>query len=78
MTDKNLLFVRRSMNNGNTYFISNSGNEKLEGWVPLAARNVNIIRDESRIRIWAEYDTEVRVPYYSRTFHLRPSAERNF
>lgn len=46
--------------------------------LPLAAKNVNIIRDENRIRIWAEYDTEVRVPYYSRTFHLRPSAERSF
>lgn len=46
--------------------------------LPLAAKNVNIVRDENRIRIWAEYDTEVRVPYYSRTFHLRPSAERNF
>jgi hypothetical protein len=38
--DKNLLFVRRSLDNGNTYFISNSGNENLEGWVPLDAKFV--------------------------------------
>jgi hypothetical protein len=46
--------------------------------LPSAAKDVNIVRDENRIEIWAEYDHELRVPYYSRTFHLRPSAERTF
>lgn len=46
--------------------------------LPSAAKDVNIVRDENKIEIWAEYDHELRVPYYRRTFHLRPSAERNF
>ena len=45
--------------------------------LPLAAKDVNIVRDEIRIRIWAEYDQEFKLPFnYSRTIHLRPSAER--
>jgi hypothetical protein len=46
--------------------------------LPPEAKDVKIVRDPSRIRIWAEYDHELRLPYYSRTFHLRPSAERSF
>ena len=47
--------------------------------LPRKARDVQIVRDERKIRIWAEYETEVDLPFdYSRTFHLRPSAERTF
>jgi hypothetical protein len=46
--------------------------------LPLAAKNVNIVRDDRRIRIWTNYDQEVRLLNYSRTFHLRPSAEKTF
>ena len=46
--------------------------------LPLAAKNVNIVRDERRIRIWTNYDQEVRLLNYRRTFHLRPSAEKTF
>ena len=47
--------------------------------LPLEAKEVKIVRDEDRIRIWSEYDQELRLPFnYTRTFHLRPSAERSF
>jgi hypothetical protein len=46
--------------------------------LPPEAKQVQIVRDENRIRIWAEYDRELRLPMYQRTFHLRPSAERTF
>lgn len=47
--------------------------------LPAAAKDVNVVRDGDRIRIWAEYDHTLVVPrIYSRTFHLRPSAERTF
>jgi hypothetical protein len=46
--------------------------------LPPEAKQVQIVRDENRIRIWAEYDRELRLPMYQRTFHLRPSAERSF
>jgi hypothetical protein len=46
--------------------------------LPLAARDVKVVRDENGIRIWAEYDAELKLPKYSRVFHLRPSAERSF
>lgn len=46
--------------------------------LPAAAREMNIVRDDRRIRIWSEYDVDLRLPFYERTFHLRPSAERTF
>jgi hypothetical protein len=46
--------------------------------LPPEAKDVKIVRDPNRIRIWAEYDRELRLPFYERTFHLRPSAERTF
>lgn len=47
--------------------------------LPAQAREVNIVREPNRIRIWAEYDHELRLPFdYSRTFHLRPSAEQAY
>jgi hypothetical protein len=46
--------------------------------LPPAAKEANIVRDERSIRIWSEYDVDFRLPFYERTFHLRPSAERTF
>ena len=47
--------------------------------LPEAAKDINIVRDDNRIRIWSEYDQEVKLPFgQSRTFHLRPSAEKIF
>lgn len=47
--------------------------------LPEAAKDINIVRDENRIRIWSEYDQEVKLPFgQSRTIHLRPSAEKIF
>ena len=47
--------------------------------LPPEAKDVKIVRDPNRIRIWAEYDHTLVLPLnYSRTFHLRPSAERTF
>lgn len=46
--------------------------------LPPSAREVKIVRDERRIRIWTEYDAKLRLPFYERTFHLRPSAEKTF
>lgn len=46
--------------------------------LPRSARDINIVREPNRIRIWAEYDHELVLPYYRRTFHLRPSAEKTF
>ncbi len=47
--------------------------------LPPEAKDVNIVREPNRIRIWAEYDHTLEVPrVYTRTFHLRPSAERTF
>lgn len=47
--------------------------------LPAEAREIRIVRDERGIRIWANYDAELRLPFnYSRVFHLRPSAERSF
>ncbi len=46
--------------------------------LPLAAKNVNIVRNERQIRIWAQYDVDLVLPFYERTFHLKPSAERSF
>ncbi len=46
--------------------------------LPPRAKEMSIVRDERRIRIWSEYDVDLRLPFYERTFHLRPSAERSF
>jgi hypothetical protein len=47
--------------------------------VPEAAKDFNIARDESGIRIWSDYDLEYKLPLnYSKVFHLHPSAERKF
>jgi hypothetical protein len=36
MVENSMQFIRRQLNNGNCYFISNNGNTKVDGWVPLA------------------------------------------
>jgi len=47
--------------------------------LPEAAKDIKIVRDEDRIRIWSEYDQEVKLPFgQSRSIHLRPSAEKTF
>ncbi len=47
--------------------------------LPVAAQNVNVVREENLIRIWAEYDQVFKLPFnYSRVVHLRPSAETMF
>ena len=47
--------------------------------LPPEAKEINVVRDGNRIRIWSAYDRELRLPLdYSRTFHLRPSVERTF
>ncbi len=47
--------------------------------LPAAAKEINVVRDGNRIRIWSSYDRELRLPLdYSRTFHLRPFVERTF
>ncbi len=46
--------------------------------LPLAAKNVSIVRTERQIRIWTQYDVDLVLPFYERRFHLKPSAERSF
>ncbi len=47
--------------------------------LPPEAKEINVVREGNRIRIWSAYDREVRLPLdYSRTFHLRPFVERTF
>ena len=47
--------------------------------LPDEAKAINIVRGDNRIRIWSEYDQEVKLPFnQSRTIHLRPSVENTF
>jgi hypothetical protein len=47
--------------------------------LPPSAQDINIVREENTIRIWAEYDQEFKLPFkYSKTVHLKPSAETTF
>lgn len=47
--------------------------------LPAAAKEINIVRDDNRIRIWSEYDQEIKLPFgRGRTIHFRPSAEKTF
>lgn len=44
--------------------------------MPDAARDINIVRDDSIIRIWTEYDQPLRLPFdIKKSVHLRPSIE---
>ncbi|MEP6700472.1 MAG: glycosylhydrolase-like jelly roll fold domain-containing protein, partial [Bacteroidota bacterium] len=42
MVKQELLFVRRTYENGNVYFISNSSDNKIEAWVPLSVKATGI------------------------------------
>ena len=47
--------------------------------LPDAAKDIRIVRDDSTIHIWTEYDQEVKLPFnQSRVVHLRPSIEESF
>jgi len=45
--------------------------------LPADAKDVNIVREGDRIRIWADYEEELRLPFeYQRSIRLRPSIEK--
>jgi hypothetical protein len=47
--------------------------------LPAAAKEFQIVRDDSSIRIWTEYDQELKLPFnQTRSVHLRPSVEKTF
>lgn len=47
--------------------------------LPDDAKDIQIVRDESTIHIWTEYDQEIQLPFnQTRIVHLRPSIERSF
>jgi hypothetical protein len=47
--------------------------------VPAQAKDISVVRDENSIRIWSDYDINVKLPMnHSKTIHLHPSAERKF
>lgn len=42
--------------------------------LPVAAQDVNIVRDELSIHIWSEYDQPLRLPFdWKKSIHLVPS-----
>ncbi|MET3499206.1 hypothetical protein ABIC45_000797 [Mucilaginibacter rubeus] len=43
MTDKGLQFVRRTYENGNSYFITNSGGNQVNGWVDLSVSAASVV-----------------------------------
>ncbi len=46
--------------------------------LPPEAGDVNIVRDENTIHIWAEYDQALRLPFdLKKSVHLRPSVEEH-
>lgn len=46
--------------------------------LPSEAGDVNIVRDENTIHIWAEYDQPLRLPFdWKKSVHLRPSVEEH-
>jgi hypothetical protein len=47
--------------------------------LPVAAQDVNIVRDQNIIHIWSEYDQPLRLPFdIQKSVHLRPSVEQRF
>ena len=47
--------------------------------LPSAARDINVVRDGNRIRIWSEYDQEFELPFkQKKVVHLRPEVEQSF
>jgi hypothetical protein len=43
MTDKGLQFVRRTYKNGNSYFITNKGDNEVNGWVDLSVNAAAVV-----------------------------------
>lgn len=47
--------------------------------LPLSAKEISVVREGNRIRIWASYDEELKIPFGpTKIIHLRPSAEKSF
>lgn len=47
--------------------------------LPPAAKDVRVVREGNRIRIWSEYDQVFKLPLKkTRVVHLRPSVEKTF
>ena len=46
--------------------------------LPPAAQDINVVRDENTIHIWAEYDQPLNLPFdIKKSVHLRPSVEEH-
>jgi hypothetical protein len=47
--------------------------------LPAEAKEVRIVREGNRIRIWSEYDQVFKLPLKkTRVIHFRPSVEKTF
>ncbi len=47
--------------------------------LPAPAKDINIVRGDGHIRIWSDYDQELKLPFdMHKTIHLRPSVEQSF
>ena len=47
--------------------------------LPDAARDIKVVREGNRIRIWSEYDQEFKLPFkQKKVVHLRPEVEQSF
>jgi hypothetical protein len=47
--------------------------------LPAEAKDVRVVREGNRIRIWSEYDQVFKLPLKkTRVVHLRPSVEKTF
>lgn len=45
------------------------------GYPPEAGKEIGILRAEKRVRIWTDYEHELRLPFFQRTLRFHPSAE---
>ena len=47
--------------------------------LPEAAKDIRIVREGNRIRIWTEYDQVFKLPFKkTKVVHLKPSVETSF
>ena len=47
--------------------------------LPDAARDIQVVREGNKIRIWSEYDQEFKLPFkQKKVVHLRPEVEQSF
>lgn len=47
--------------------------------LPASAKEISVVREGNRIRIWSAYDKEFKLPLKkTKVVHLRPSAEQSF